>query len=29
MWLKPKFIVDELTPDLSLGLEKCEKQYGL
>jgi hypothetical protein len=29
MWLKPKFIVDVLTPDLSLGLEKLKKQYGL
>jgi hypothetical protein len=39
MWLKPKFNVDALTPAsclalgeprrISLGLEKCEKQYGL
>ena len=29
MWLKPKFIFDVLTPDLSLRLEKGEKQNGL
>ena len=29
MWLKPKFIVDVLTPDLSLGLEKFEKNMDL